>query len=385
MVSDRPSRELALCGLFGAAALVLPFLFHLVHLGSLFLPMYLPLVTLALLVRPAPAAVTAVVTPLLSTALTGMPPFWPPISVLMAIELGVMAALLSALRQRWPRGNVLLVLVPVLGLGRLLSVGLVYAAARAMTLPAPFLASVSFLSGWPGVVLMLVAVPGIVRLADGHHAAPLPSRERGHMSPSNPRSAFFDEVALQWDGWHDLPALEAELAAGLAELGVSSGETVVDVGCGTGNLVKALLRVVGEKGHVVALDISPGMLRAARGKNPDERVSWHLADAVALPLEDGGADRLFYLCVWPHLEAPREAIDAAWRALRAGGHLHVWHLMNRERVNEVHASGGEAIRRDRLPPAIETAQRLKERGFELTQVVDDERRYLVSAMKRLDR
>jgi hypothetical protein len=173
MVSDRPSRELALAGLFGAAALVLPFLFHLVHLGSLFLPMYLPLVTLALLVRPVPAGVTAVVTPLLSAALTGMPPFWPPIAALMAVELGAMAVLLSALRRRWPRGSVLLLLAPVLVLGRLLSVGLVFLAAQAMTLPAGFLAGISFLSGWPGVILMLAVVPGVVRLADGHRAAPL--------------------------------------------------------------------------------------------------------------------------------------------------------------------------------------------------------------------
>lgn len=173
MIADRPSRELALAGLFGAAALVLPFLFHLVHLGSLFLPMYLPLVALALLVRPAPAGVTAVVTPLLSAAVTGMPPLWPPIAFLMAIELGVMAVLLAALRRRWTQGNVLLVLAPVLILGRLLSMGLVFAAARAMTLPAPFLASVSFLSGWPGVVLMLVVIPGVVRLADGHRSSPI--------------------------------------------------------------------------------------------------------------------------------------------------------------------------------------------------------------------
>jgi len=176
MVSDRPSRELALAGLFGAAALVLPFLFHLVQLGSLFLPMYLPLVTLALLVRPVPAGVTAVVTPLLSAALTGMPPFWPPIAILMTVELGVMTVVLSALRRRWPQGNVLILLAPVLVLGRLLSVGLVYLSAQAMTLPAGFLASVSFLSGWPGVILMLVVVPGVVRLVDGRRAAQLPGR-----------------------------------------------------------------------------------------------------------------------------------------------------------------------------------------------------------------
>jgi len=179
-MSKLSPRELALSGLFGAAALVLPFLFHLVHLGSLFMPMYLPLVTLAFLVRPAPAAVTALVAPLLSAALTGMPPFYPPVAVFMGLELGAMAVLLSWLRGRWPRAGVLLLLVPVLLLGRVLSVGLVYAFSLMMTLPAPFLAGVSFLSGWPGIVLMVVVVPVLVRVAGtSPRASPAASSEGG--------------------------------------------------------------------------------------------------------------------------------------------------------------------------------------------------------------
>ncbi|MFO7652386.1 MAG: ECF transporter S component, partial [Candidatus Krumholzibacteriia bacterium] len=64
--TELSARELAFCGLFGAAALLLPVLFHVVHLGRLFMPMYLPLVALAFFVRPLPAAVTALMTPLLS-------------------------------------------------------------------------------------------------------------------------------------------------------------------------------------------------------------------------------------------------------------------------------------------------------------------------------
>ena len=59
-------RELATCGLFGAAGLLLPVLFHALHLGHVFMPMYLPLVALGYFVSPAPAALTAFVVPLLS-------------------------------------------------------------------------------------------------------------------------------------------------------------------------------------------------------------------------------------------------------------------------------------------------------------------------------
>jgi hypothetical protein len=160
-------RELAYCGLFGAASLLLPVLFHLVHLGHVFMPMYLPLVTLAFFVRPLPAAITAALAPVLSGAVTGMPPFYPPVAVFMAIELAVMAALIAWVAGRWPRVNERLVLIPVLLLGRVLYVALVYGFSRLIALPAAFVASLSFLSGWPGIILMAVAVPPVARAGRG--------------------------------------------------------------------------------------------------------------------------------------------------------------------------------------------------------------------------
>jgi hypothetical protein len=158
-------RELAYAGLFGAAGLLLPFLFHIFHLGQVFMPMYLPLVALAFLVRPLPAAITAFITPLVSAAVTGMPPLYPPVALFMAIEIGAMAALIATSRSLWSRANEWLVLLWVLALGRAIYIGLVYAFARVFHLPAGFLAGMSFLSGWPGIILMLVAVPPFVRIA----------------------------------------------------------------------------------------------------------------------------------------------------------------------------------------------------------------------------
>jgi len=157
-------RELAYCGLFGAAALLLPVLFHLVHLGRVFMPMYLPLCTLPFFVRPLPAAVTAALVPLLSGAATGMPPFFPPVAVFMAIELSVMATLLALLAGRFPEANEWLLLVPVLLFGRVLYVALVYAFSLVIELPAQFMAALSLLSGWPGIILMAVAVPVVARV-----------------------------------------------------------------------------------------------------------------------------------------------------------------------------------------------------------------------------
>lgn len=157
------ARETAFCGLFGAAALLMPVLFHLFHLGHVFMPMYLPLLALAFFVRPLPAAVTAVVTPLLSGAATGMPPFYPPVALFMALELGAMAAVIAAVTLRRPAANEWLVLVPVLLLGRVIYLGLVYLFSRVIDLPAGFVTGLSLARGWPGLILIIAAVPLIAR------------------------------------------------------------------------------------------------------------------------------------------------------------------------------------------------------------------------------
>jgi len=166
-------RELALCGLLGAAALLLPVLFHLVHLGHVFMPMYQPLLVLAFLVGPAPAAVTALVVPMLSGAVTGMPPFYPPVAPFMAIELAVMGAIIAFIRGRWPRLSPFFLLPPVLLLGRMLYMGMMYGFAVAAHLPADFIAGLSLLGGWPGLLLAMALVPPVVKVAS---ARPLLNR-----------------------------------------------------------------------------------------------------------------------------------------------------------------------------------------------------------------
>ncbi len=159
------SRELAMCGLFGAAGLLLPVLFHALHLGHIFMPMYLPLLALGFFVSPAPAALTALVVPLLSGVVTGMPPFYPPVAVLMAIELSIMAALLALACKKRPKLNEWLVLIPVLFIGRILYVAMIYGVSLVIELPAAFVAGASFISGWPGLILMMIVIPPLARLA----------------------------------------------------------------------------------------------------------------------------------------------------------------------------------------------------------------------------
>lgn len=199
---------------------------------------------------------------------------------------------------------------------------------------------------------------------------------------NNSKSVYFDGIAEAWDGWDDLEALARKFAAGLEAFGVASDETILDVGCGTGNLTKALLGRLGPRGRVVAVDISPRMVEVAKAKLRDERVTWHLADARSLPLPDAVFDRVMCYSVWPHFDDAAASAAELARVLRPSGSLHVWHLISRARVNEIHASAGPAVQRDVLAPAEQIASVLSTAGFEITEAMDCNTHYLVSACKR---
>jgi len=193
---------------------------------------------------------------------------------------------------------------------------------------------------------------------------------------------FFADLASVWDERQDIPALANRLAAGLVELGVGRNEIVLDVGSGTGNLTGALLRFLGPNGRVVGCDLAPAMIQTARSKHSDPRIHWQIADAHQLPLRSASVDRVVCFSVWPHFENPARAAIELGRVLRGGGRLHVWHLASRAHINAIHAAASAAVQDDTLPPGRTTAELLREAGLAPTQVIDDESRYLVTAVKR---
>jgi predicted ABC-type sugar transport system permease subunit len=162
---DLDLREISRAALVCATGLALPLVFHAFHLGHVFLPMYLPLLAGAFLLRPRTATAVAFVTPLVSAAATGMPPLFPPVAAWMAVELGLMAGLAGLLHRQHrlpPWAIVAIVLVAGRGFYALLA----YGTGLWLELPARALTLTSQLAGWPGMLLALVVVPTSVRLLE---------------------------------------------------------------------------------------------------------------------------------------------------------------------------------------------------------------------------
>jgi SAM-dependent methyltransferase len=110
------------------------------------------------------------------------------------------------------------------------------------------------------------------------------------------------------------PAAEA-LADACA---VSAGQEVLDVAAGDGNFAVACAR---EGAHVVASDLSPGMVERGRARSESEGydIEWVEADVEDLPFDDGGFDcvgSVFGAMIAPR---PRMTAEQMFRVVRPGG------------------------------------------------------------------
>ncbi len=135
----------------------------------------------------------------------------------------------------------------------------------------------------------------------GHADDPAGTAERsgegpraGNLVPPASVTAMFDEIAPVYDRLNTVMTLGRDrlwrrAAADAADL--LPGGAAIDVAAGTGKLAADLAERVGPFGHVLAVDLSAGMIaRAARALPDLVQLEFRQGDALALPAADGEFD-----------------------------------------------------------------------------------------------
>ncbi len=100
-------------------------------------------------------------------------------------------------------------------------------------------------------------------------------------------------------------------------VGTANGESVLDVGCGTGSLGFALARRCQVK-QVHSIDFSPVYIAHATYRNRDPRIAFAVGDACALDIPDSSFDRVLSLLVLQFVPRTGQAIAEMRRVARPG-------------------------------------------------------------------
>jgi demethylmenaquinone methyltransferase/2-methoxy-6-polyprenyl-1,4-benzoquinol methylase len=161
------------------------------------------------------------------------------------------------------------------------------------------------------------------------------------------KTAFFDNMASKWaksDRSGDL----AKAGLQLRLLDIRSGDSVLDVGTGTGVLIPLISEFTPAK-NITAIDMSPGMISIARKNLADSEAGIILGDAMTHPFASESFDFVICYSVFPHFDDKRAAFRRLAGLLKRNGEIAIMHSASRRRINEMHELM-EAVRTDRLPP-----------------------------------
>lgn len=139
----------------------------------------------------------------------------------------------------------------------------------------------------------------------------------------------WDEMARPWlEASPDLEkALQPVLQALLPAANLAHGETVLDVGCGTGPSLLAAAEAVGETGRITGIDVAPPLLARAAERVP-ANVELINGDAGAHAYEEAAFDVVMANFGIMFFEDNLAAFSNLRRAVRPGGRLAatVWGL-----------------------------------------------------------
>ncbi len=101
---------------------------------------------------------------------------------------------------------------------------------------------------------------------------------------------------------------------------IKDGARVLDAGTGTGEAIKVVLKN-SNPSKVVGIDISKGMLKIAREKIKDKRVSFEVQDIQKLPYPDNSFDVVISTWTLETLKEPKKTVAEFLRVINEDGYV----------------------------------------------------------------
>jgi ubiquinone/menaquinone biosynthesis C-methylase UbiE len=135
--------------------------------------------------------------------------------------------------------------------------------------------------------------------------------------------AEFNDRATGYDqGWrgrvhHEIADRTADLAVAVA----AAPNRVLDVGCGTGYLLRVLADRYPNAERLDGIDAAPAMVTTAAGNTQDDRLTFAVGVAERIGHPDDTFDLIVSTTSFDHWSDQQAGLRECARALRPGGHL----------------------------------------------------------------
>ena len=161
----------------------------------------------------------------------------------------------------------------------------------------------------------------------------------------------------------------------VAAASILEGQTVLDVGAGTGILVPHIRPY--RPGRIIACDLSEKMLERLCGNYPE--VEAIRSDVRDLALPDRSIDAVFINACYPNIADKAGAFVNLFRMMKPGGRMVVSHPLGRRFVESLKKSSPFPL--DVLPEKPEAKQMLCPLGFDIRSFVDETELYILVAAR----
>ena len=187
---------------------------------------------------------------------------------------------------------------------------------------------------------------------------------------------FFDQLAPQWD---DIRLLDpAKIEHLVSMIGFCQGDRILDTGCGTGVLIPFAREVIGNTGHITAVDFSPKMIEQAVHKHKGITGIDFVACDIMDYMSESRFDKIICFNFFPHVADKQAFLKKMGDMLVAEGVLVIMHDISRDTVNGIH-KGSDAVKNDRLPEGEKTAGILVSLGYKVEDIIDNDELYFIKA------
>ena len=156
-------KRLVIAGLLLAMGIIIPMIFHTTGIaGTIFLPMHIPVLLGGFLLPPVLALLLGMLTPLLNSLITQMPPLFP-MAIIMIFELGIYGLVASVLYRKLRLPSILALIISMIA-GRIMAGVVVFVLAAFFAIqmdPMAFIIG-GITTGLPGIIIQLVLVPTLI-------------------------------------------------------------------------------------------------------------------------------------------------------------------------------------------------------------------------------